>query len=115
MNPCDETLQDMPPWLLPTDIQKSHPHPVVVDFLPWPDLRNYLCTHTDGDSRHSVNFYFESMVFTWPGNCSLFAQGEGGEVSLGPDFEAVAWNLENWKMGPPFSLELPHLMPLVHA
>jgi hypothetical protein len=114
MNPCEETLQDIPKWLWPTSIQNSHPHPAVVDFLPWPSLRDYLCLNASEDPRHSISFYFDSMELVWPSNCPLFAQDEGGEISLSPAFETVIWSLENWRLGPPFTEAFPQLVSLFH-
>ncbi|KAH7112319.1 hypothetical protein B0J13DRAFT_534098 [Dactylonectria estremocensis] len=115
MRPDASTLQDVPAWLLPTDIQKSHPHSVVVDYLPWPLLRDYLCKHANGDPRHSINFYFESMELIWPPDYPLFAQDDAGQVSISPEFEMVISNLENWTIGPPWSNAFPHLMHLIRG
>jgi hypothetical protein len=112
MFPCHETIRDVPTWLLPTEIQESHPHPLVVDYIAWPRMRDYLCTHGSEDPRLSLTSYFESVELLWPASRPMFAQGEGGQVSLSPDFEAVVGDLASWRLGPPWSQELPHLMSL---
>lgn len=113
MKPGEDTLRDVPPWMMPTEIQQSHPHPVVVDYLPWPSLRNYLCMSGDIDPRHSMRGYLESVRFLWSPEVPLMVQSATGEPILSPEFEVAASKLENWTMGPPWAEAFPHLMHLV--
>ncbi|KAL2113929.1 hypothetical protein VUR80DRAFT_1782 [Thermomyces stellatus] len=113
MNPCDETIRDVPSWLLPTEVQKLNAHSVVVDYLPWPRLRDYLCISGDEDLQRSLNLYLDSMQLNWPSGRPLFTQSEGGEMSISPEFEVAVCKLENWHMGAPWSETFPHLMDLV--
>ncbi|KAL2214506.1 hypothetical protein CC79DRAFT_1392357 [Sarocladium strictum] len=119
MKPSPDTLRDVPPWMLPTPIQQSHPHhPVVVDYLPWPSLRDYMCTttsagDTDMDERHSLLFYLESTRFLWSPDVPLIVQSAEGVPELSPEFEVAVGKLENWTMGAPWSDAFPHLMHLV--
>lgn len=115
MQPTEETMRDVPHWLFPTEAQKHHPHPVCVDYLPWPALRDYLCLSGDTDPRHSIHFYFESLVLRWPSDLPIMAQDDSGQVTLSEDFEGVVAGLENWSMGPPWSDAFPHLMHLVET
>lgn len=115
MQPTEETKRDAPVWLLPTEIQNQHPHSVCVDYLPWPSLRDYLCLSGDTDPRHSIHFYFESVVLKWPPGRPIMGQDDTGQVTLSSDFESVVTTLENWSMGPPWSDAFPHLIHLVHA
>ena len=113
MNPCEETLRDVPAWMLQTEIQRSTPHSVVVDYLPWPRLRDHLCTSGDEDLERSLYFYFESTEFLWPSERPIFAQGEGGQMVLSPEFEQAVGSLEHWRIGSPWSDAFPHLLHLV--
>lgn len=115
MNPCDETIRDVPAWLLPTEAQRSNPHPVIVDHIPWPRLRDHLCTSGDESLQRSIHFYFESMEFLWPPGSPIFVQGDGGQMALSPEFEVAVGTLEHWRIGPPWSDTFPHLMHLVEA
>lgn len=112
MCPCEETIQDVPAWMLPTDIQKTTPHSVVVDYMPWPRLREHLCTSSDEDLGRSVYFYFESMQFVWPSECPIFVQNDVGEMSISLEFELAVGSLENWRLGAPWSEAFPHLVHL---
>ncbi|KAJ4301985.1 hypothetical protein N0V88_002116 [Collariella sp. IMI 366227] len=114
MSPCEETTRDVPTWLLPTKIQRSNPHSVIVDYIPWPRLRDHLCMSGEAeDLTRSVYFYFESIEFIWPSECPIFAQGEGGQMVLSPEFEAAVGSLEHWRIGLPWSGAFPHLLHLV--
>jgi hypothetical protein len=113
MSPCEETIRDVPAWMLPTDIQRSTPHSVIVDYVPWPRLRDHLCTSDDEELARSVYFYFESTEFIWPSECPVFAQGEGGQMALSPEFEMAVANLEHWRIGSPWAEAFPHLLHLV--
>lgn len=107
------TLKDVPPWLLPTEVQNTYPHPVSIDYIPWPDLRDFLCTNPRIKSRHSVKMYLESLQLKWPPGSSLMTM-EGGQVCVSPEFEAIACDLNNWKLGPPWLDNFPRLISLVH-
>lgn len=113
MKPSPETLQDVPGWLRPTEIQQSHPHGVVVDYIPWPSLRDYLCSSDDTDPRHSLHVYFESVRLLWPPQLPLIVRDLSVDLVLSPEFEAVAGRLESWAMGPPWTDAFPHLLHLV--
>ncbi|KAF5019402.1 hypothetical protein F66182_8602 [Fusarium sp. NRRL 66182] len=113
LHPDPMTLKDVPPWLLPTEVQNTYPHPVSIDYIPWPDLRDFLCTNPRIKSRHSVKMYLESLQLKWPPGCPLMTV-EGGQVCVSPEFEAIACDLNNWKLGPPWLDVFPRLVSLVH-
>ncbi|KAM0346660.1 hypothetical protein ACHAPU_005372 [Fusarium lateritium] len=113
LHPDPMTLKDVPPWLLPTEVQNTYPHPVSIDYIPWPDLRDFLCTNPRIKSRHSVKMYLESLQLKWPPGCSLMTM-EGGQVCVSPEFEAIACDLNNWELGPPWLDAFPRLVSLVH-
>ncbi|KAF5539258.1 bzip transcription factor [Fusarium mexicanum] len=113
LHPDPMTLKDVPPWLLPTEVQNTYPHPVSIDYIPWPDLRDFLCTNPRIKSRHSVKIYLESLQLKWPPGCPLMAV-QGGHVCVSPEFEAIACDLNNWELGPPWLEAFPRLVSLVH-
>ncbi|KAF5012863.1 hypothetical protein FDECE_1153 [Fusarium decemcellulare] len=114
LHPDPATLSDVPSWLLPTEVQNTYPHQVSIDYIPWPDLRDFLCTHQRIKSRHSVKMYLESLRLKWPPGCPLLAVDNGGQVSVSPEFEAIACDLNNWELGPPWLDAFPRLVSLVH-
>ncbi|KAL6851245.1 hypothetical protein ACO1O0_008373 [Amphichorda felina] len=112
MQPTEETLRDVPRWMLPTEMQKTHPHHVCVDYLPWPPLRDYLCVSGEANIQ-SIGIYLQSLVLLWPSDRPVLGQDETGQVVLSADFETVVSKLENWSLGPPWSDAFPHLMHLI--
>ncbi|KAF4438664.1 bzip transcription factor [Fusarium austroafricanum] len=113
LHPDPMTLKDVPPWLLPTEVQNTYPHPVSIDYIPWPDLRDFLCTNPRIKSRHSVKIYLESLQLKWPPGCPLMVVKEG-QVCVSPEFEAIACDLNNWELGSPWLEAFPRLVSLVH-
>ncbi|KAF7557917.1 hypothetical protein G7Z17_g239 [Cylindrodendrum hubeiense] len=112
--PDPTTLQDVPSWLLPTEVQDTCPHPVSIDYIPWPDLRDFLCTHPKVKSRHSAKMYLESLQLRWPIGSPLLAVDSGGQVAISPEFEAAVFDLRNWDLGPPWADAFPRLVSLIH-
>ncbi|KAJ6443957.1 NADPH-dependent 1-acyldihydroxyacetone phosphate reductase [Purpureocillium lavendulum] len=90
--PSIETLRDVPTWLRPTKVQESCPHPVCIDYIPWPSLRDYLCLHQNQDLRHTTQM------------------GPQGGVTIDKEFEAIATDITKWSMGSPWIETFPHLI-----
>ena len=86
------------------------PHPISVDLLPWPGLRNHLCVHQTGDMRHSIQLYADSTWFAWPEDQGLVCTDASGNMALHPEFEARAGDAANWHIGSPFTDVFPHLI-----
>jgi hypothetical protein len=97
-------------WLRPTAIQEAHVHPLCIDYIPWPALRDYLCLNQDRDRRHSVALYIRSLRLTWPSERPLFQMDlTNGGVMLDPGFSEFATNIANWDLGLPWADEFPQL------
>ncbi|KAL6409147.1 hypothetical protein AUP68_05517 [Ilyonectria robusta] len=108
-------MRDVPAWLLPTKVQDTCPHPVSIDYIPWPDLRDFLCTHQRLESGHSVKLYLESLRLRWPVGCPLLAVNGEGLVDVSPEFEAAVFDLGNWSLSPEWEDAFPRLVSLVHS
>ncbi|KAH7153380.1 hypothetical protein EDB81DRAFT_791284 [Dactylonectria macrodidyma] len=108
------TLQHVPSWLLPTKVQDTCPHPVSIDYIPWPDLRDFLCTRPMIESRHSVKLYLESLQLRWPVGCPLLAVNSEGLVDVSPEFEAAVFDLRNWSLSSAWADMFPRLVSLIH-
>ena len=113
--PHGQSHGDIPAWLRPTHIQKSIPHPVSIDFLPWPGLRDYLTTHQNEDPRHSVNLYIRSVRFRWPENRTFYSTTPRGEISLNLDFVQELNKYENWMLSVEWARMFPHLAQYVNV
>ncbi|KPM42464.1 Sterol 3-beta-glucosyltransferase UGT80B1 [Neonectria ditissima] len=98
LNPDPVTLQDVPSWLLPTEVQHTYPHPVSIDYIPWPDLRDFLYSSSTVmplDNPTPAPTGFEALV--------AIANGEAeGIRALSP--EDIHKRLENYDEVHPHNL-----------
>ncbi|KAJ3538503.1 hypothetical protein NM208_g5880 [Fusarium decemcellulare] len=109
LNPDPASREDVPLWLLPTEVQKTVPHPVSIDYIPWPKLRDVLCLNQNKDNRHTVKLYLESLRLNWPPGISLLCMDEKRRANFSPDLERITFDLQNWELGPPWTDCFPHL------
>src|ERR1700753_2904012 len=109
MYPSLEWFNDVPAIMRPTEVQETHLHPVCIDFLPWPALRNYLCQDQNQDPRHSVDLYMRSIRLDWPPQKTMLCQGSSGTIELHPDFEAIVCDAQHWVLASPWTDAFGHL------
>ncbi|TWU70913.1 hypothetical protein ED733_000319 [Metarhizium rileyi] len=103
MYPNPEWFSDVPVMMRPTAIQNTTLHPVCIDFLPWPALRDYICQNQNKDSRHTVDLYMRSIKLNWPAEKQLLSTVFGSAVELHPDFEATVCDLGSWTLESPWT------------
>lgn len=104
----------MPALVRPSRVQDSILHPVCIDYVPWPRLRDYLCLNQNRDTRHSVDLYMRSIRLRWPREQRLLGLAPGGhEVQLSDEFEAVVGDVRHWHLGPPWADVFPQLRELL--
>ncbi|KAL5333303.1 hypothetical protein BJX70DRAFT_381411 [Aspergillus crustosus] len=115
--PDEETQRDVPPWLYPTEIQKTIPHPVCIDFLPWPGLRDRLIRNSQQiqDTRHSVILYMRTIHFQWPEDQDFIYTSENGELMTTQGFETGLYSYENWQVSPEWAATFPKLRKYVNV
>ncbi|KAL4948530.1 hypothetical protein BDW69DRAFT_91041 [Aspergillus filifer] len=115
--PDPETQSDVPPWLYPTEIQKTIPHPVCIDFLPWPNLRDKLIHSAQPyqDPRHSVIMYMRSIHFRWPEDQEFIYTTESGELMPTEAFERGLYEYENWRVSQEWAGMFPKLRKYVNV
>ena len=133
----DDPFADVPPWVQPTPLQAQVAHPVWVDYVPWPKMRDLMIQHP---GRYPLEQFFvpygQTLSLNWPhgeeamwerrsgsGIVRVTANGIGAEVFrpdnavddepewvLSAAFEAHIRNLRNWSLGPAFATQFPSLM-----
>ncbi|QKX57808.1 uncharacterized protein TRUGW13939_04928 [Talaromyces rugulosus] len=113
--PDKETFRDVPEWVHPTEIQKTVPHPVCVDFIPWPKLRDYIVLHKYTDPRHSVSLFIRSIRVRWPDNRDFYTMSAQGELLLDPEFEEAVYRYENWQISKDWIEMFPALKDYVNV
>ncbi|OQE26729.1 hypothetical protein PENSTE_c005G04112 [Penicillium steckii] len=114
--PVQETYRDIPQWYLPTTLQLSQPHSLCVDFLAWPDLRDYLIASLDPIQQVSFNKMIgESITVDWSSDEEFLIRDEHGALALNPAFEEHIFEYSNWKIHrDPWGLKNSHLTHLVN-
>ncbi|KAL3472290.1 hypothetical protein BJX99DRAFT_9160 [Aspergillus californicus] len=115
--PDEETQRDVPTWLYPTEIQKTIPHPVCIDFLPWPGLRDRLIHNVKSiqDPRHSVIMYMRSVHFRWTEDQEFIYTSDTGELMPTEQFEAGLNTYENWQVSREWQTTFPTLRKYVNV
>ncbi|KIW01379.1 uncharacterized protein PV09_07147 [Verruconis gallopava] len=112
-HPDTAAYQSLPPWLLPTTVQTSIPHPLSIDFMPWPAIRDHLTQNQGKDPRQTVKLYMEHVRFNWPESRTFLARNVKNEVVLDAEFVAATYKLENWSLSKAWAEEFPLLTHLV--
>lgn len=56
LNPTVEAYMNLDSWYRPTQIQLTVPHPLIIDWMPWPAMRDKLIIH------HSANPRLDDVV-----------------------------------------------------
>ncbi|KAJ6441538.1 bZIP transcription factor [Purpureocillium lavendulum] len=111
--PNPESFNDVPDLIRPSRVQNSILHPVSIDYMPWPRLRDFLCLNQNRDSRHSVDLYIRSIQLRWPADKQLLCRSPIGDIQLNPEFESVISDIRYWHLGPPWSDAFPSLRKYV--
>ncbi|EXJ92539.1 hypothetical protein A1O3_01091 [Capronia epimyces CBS 606.96] len=114
INPTQENYERLPDWIRPTPTQLFTPHPVWIDHLPWPRMRDLLCA-----SYHDYPFENWFIPFTsglsvnWPydpADCLLVTSDRDRvDPIINPVFERHVRRLENWSLGRSFAETFPSL------
>ena len=115
LHPDAESYNDIPEWHRPSRLQESVPHPIFIDFLIWPALRDALVS-----SHTSFKYEFRRdtgrlITVDWPSEKDLFIKDQVQRLKLHPDFEGHVMNLDNWKLQAPWAERYPELIPFVNV
>ncbi|KAK4641185.1 hypothetical protein QC761_610110 [Podospora bellae-mahoneyi] len=103
--PTEEHFESIPMWLRPTPNQYFMPHPMILDFVIWPALREYVVQfpsfHVGMDW---LVVLFDTITCAWPGTVeeALCQDQLTGATDLTPEAKNVARRLESWSLGPAF-------------
>lgn len=112
-NQTEENKAKVPPWFLPRPAQDKIQHPLVIDFLVWPGLRERLVFEYE---RYTVDGQFsfcfvEYFHFNWPYPDEQVAQYDqtGLICGLSKLFREFVYELKNWTMRPGFFERFPEM------
>ncbi|KAL8698944.1 MAG: hypothetical protein Q9201_006290 [Fulgogasparrea decipioides] len=118
--PTQENYDRLPDWVTPRPSQLFTPHPVWIDHLPWPRMRDKM-VHLYVDITLDDWFipYTTTLSLNWnyePSDTLLkmpaIASGSGpseDDFSINPVFERHLRDISNWTLGPAFEKAFPQL------
>ncbi|OAL39657.1 hypothetical protein AYO20_01054 [Fonsecaea nubica] len=100
--PVARSYEDVPAFYRPTKAQECVPHPVSIDFLAFPELRDILTKHPALYLENHTQFdrdFTESVTVQWPRLEPVFITDEqGNAVRLTDEFESHIFDYDNWAM-----------------
>lgn len=111
--PTQENYDRLPEWLTPLPSQLLTPHPVWIDYVPWPQMRDSLVTsYRNYPFENWFIPYTRTLSVNWPYEAAdcLLSTGESDELVINPVFERHVRNLGNWSLGPAFAESFPALV-----
>ncbi|KAI1003173.1 hypothetical protein K3495_g5033 [Podosphaera aphanis] len=111
INPTQANYDRLPFWMCPRASQLFELHPIWIDFLPFPQLRDVLVRNCQHDYPFDVFFipFTKALSLNWAyadKDCLLRIDGE---LTLNPVFETHLRDLQNWTLGPSFDKAFPAL------
>jgi hypothetical protein len=110
--PTQDNYERLPMWLRPTSWQILTPHPIWIDHLPWPEMREELVQHYH---RYPFENFFvpftKTMSVNWPhAPMDIFLPRQGQrDLRISPQFEAHMRDITNWSLGSSFKKQFPML------
>ncbi|PYH48387.1 bZIP transcription factor [Aspergillus saccharolyticus JOP 1030-1] len=114
--PTRENYERLPEWLTPRPSQLLTPHPVWIDYLPWPRMRDRLVmSYQDYPFENWFIPFTRTLSVNWPYEATdcLLSTGDGDDLIINPVFERHMRNLSNWSLGPAFAEAYPSLIDTV--
>lgn len=115
VNPIPETYKGVPPFYRPSILQRSRPHPICIDFIAWPGLRETLITNFGSIEKLSFTKRIANAITVeWPHDQEVLIADPEGDLMVNPLFEEHIGRYSNWKMRRWWAEEYPHLSHLVN-
>lgn len=106
----------LPDWYTPCAAQCSLPHPIYIDTVPWPALREKLTTQYESYDWHAfVVSFCQNLDVNWTEDArKTYVVGSKGNTTLSPAFVSHLRSLQHWTLKPPFAEQYPALAKLVN-
>ncbi|KAK6387583.1 hypothetical protein LTS17_000852 [Exophiala oligosperma] len=112
-DPTPENLSRVPGFLRPRPSQERLAHPVVIDFLIWPGMRDRMVFEHEKYSASGLfsAAYVENFSFFWPySDKEIFVYDPFRDRhEFSPVFLQHVYNYENWTMKPGFFERCPEM------
>ncbi|KAK0667817.1 hypothetical protein QBC41DRAFT_132651 [Cercophora samala] len=103
--PSEEYFYAIPTWLRPTPNQFFMPHPMILDFIVWPALRDYVVQFPSLQvGMEWLVVLTDTITCEWSGTTdeALCRDEMTGATDLTPVAKNVVRQLESWSLGPTF-------------
>ena len=110
--PTQEAFATLPDFLRPTEMQLTIPHPIWVDTIVWPEVRDRLIQEFDYTEFQAFRFSLGSSIsLGWTGSVveCLSLTDTLDEYSLSVEFELHLRDLSNWTVDRTFTSEYQFL------
>lgn len=114
--PTEENYNRIPEWYRPIPRQLLTPHPIWMDYIINPSLRDILIAEQERFSFETWFMpYYSSLSLAWgyEPTDTLLATGDSDELMINPVFERHLSVLSNWSLGPMFASSFPDLAKFV--
>jgi hypothetical protein len=107
--PTVEHMNANPEWLLPpVNKQDSTPHDILIDLVPWPQVRQLLYQHPQ---EYPVGALVGLIGIAWPypPDACHYWDIEAAHTRMTPLFESTVADLNNWTIDPKILDLIPQL------
>ncbi|VUC25909.1 unnamed protein product [Clonostachys rosea] len=109
-----ETYEQLPPFLRPTELQLTVPHPAWVDTIVWPAARDAIITEMDwGRFEEFRRLGGNRVTVRWPypDSTAMIESPDKKSMLLHPSFEVHIRNADNWRVGSEVGDAFPFMKP----
>lgn len=113
ISPSPETYDRLPTFLRPTEDQIQVKHPVSVDNVPWPKMRQNMIHrwHVYAEHRDELFGMMACCVkLRWPWGVDILERNAENELCIKPKFYETFMNLQGWGLTPEFITQYPDLV-----
>ncbi|ORY69035.1 uncharacterized protein BCR38DRAFT_455818 [Pseudomassariella vexata] len=116
VSPTKENYMSMPTWLRPTVAQITIPHPVWIDNIPWPGVRDILIENSeDFPFQLFSDYYSQNVTVNWQFDSLDAISDMDNDAVLHSIFEKHVRNLKNWTVSPEFHTRFPEMVSAIYA
>ncbi|KAH0537355.1 hypothetical protein FGG08_005834 [Glutinoglossum americanum] len=112
ISPTQENYDRVPDWITPRPSQLLTMHPIWVDYLPWPKMRDVLVRDYVSYQFQDFSFHYTNgLSLNWPYEPTdvLLPTPGSEELCINPVYERHLRDLNNWSLGPEFRKAFPAL------
>ncbi|KAF2788249.1 hypothetical protein K505DRAFT_342252 [Melanomma pulvis-pyrius CBS 109.77] len=110
--PTVENMNAMPEWLMPLPRQSCSPFDILVDLLPWPQLRRHLYQHP-GEYPVGTFVGFVGLTWMYADDACHYWDIESGCTRMTPLFKNHVYDLNSWTLDAKALEVIPQLEGLV--